>query len=80
MDFGNVRACLGNQVSAEQIAQIRPILKKVGDKNGNFAFGVDILRITLRLHLKWKIFHKKIKKIREILLIFYTKVYIIYYI
>ncbi len=30
MDFGNVRACLGNQVSAEQIAQIRPILKKAG--------------------------------------------------
>ena len=25
MDFGNIRACLGNQVSAEQIAQIRPI-------------------------------------------------------
>ena len=34
MDFGNVRACLGNQVSAEQIAQIRPILKKLGDKTG----------------------------------------------
>ncbi len=26
--------CLGNQVSAEQIAQIRPILKKLGDKTG----------------------------------------------
>ena len=24
----------GNQVSAEQIAQIRPILKKLGDKTG----------------------------------------------
>mgnify|MGYP002563504565 CR=1 FL=1 len=34
MDFGNIRACLGNQVSAEQIAQIRPILKKLGDKTG----------------------------------------------
>ena len=34
MDFGNVRACLGNQVSAEQIAQISPILKKLGDKTG----------------------------------------------
>ena len=31
---GNIRACLGNQVSAEQIAQIRPILKKLGDKTG----------------------------------------------
>lgn len=34
MSFGNVNACLGNQVSAEQIAQIRPILKKLGDKKG----------------------------------------------
>lgn len=32
--FGNVRACLGNQVSTEQVAQIRPILKKLGDKAG----------------------------------------------
>lgn len=79
MDFGNVRACLGNQVSAEQIAQIRPILKSWEIKR-EFCIWSRILRITLRLHLKWKIFHKKIKKIREILLIFYTKVYIIYYI
>lgn len=34
MELGNVSACLGNQVSAEQIAQIKPILKKLGDKAG----------------------------------------------
>ena len=34
MEFGNVSACLGNQVSDEQIAQIKPILKKLGDKAG----------------------------------------------
>lgn len=34
MKFGNVSACLGNQVSGEQIAQIKPILKKLGDKEG----------------------------------------------
>ena len=34
MKFGNVSACLGSQVSGEQIAQIKPILKKLGDKEG----------------------------------------------
>lgn len=34
MSFGNVNACLGNQVSSEQIAQIKPILKKLGEKKG----------------------------------------------
>ena len=34
MQFGNINVCLGNQVSEEQIAQIRPILKKLGDKAG----------------------------------------------
>lgn len=34
MDFGKISACLGNQVSAEQVAQIKPILKKLGDKEG----------------------------------------------
>jgi cell division protein FtsQ len=32
--YGNVSACLGSQVSGEQIAQIKPILKKLGDKEG----------------------------------------------
>ena len=34
MEFGNVSVCLGNQVSAEQIAQIKPILKKLDGKSG----------------------------------------------
>lgn len=34
MEFGNVSVCLGNQVSEEQIVQIKPILKKLGDKAG----------------------------------------------
>ena len=34
MYFGKISACLGNQVSAEQVAQIKPILKKLGDKSG----------------------------------------------
>ena len=29
MKFGNVSACLGSQVSGEQIAQIKPILKSL---------------------------------------------------
>lgn len=34
MEIGNVSVCLGNRVSDEQIAQIKPILKKLGDKAG----------------------------------------------
>ena len=42
MKFGNVSACLGSQVSGEQIAQIKPILKSLVIKR-NPAFG-DLFR------------------------------------
>lgn len=34
LDIGNIRVCLGKSVSAEQIAQIPPILNKLGDRAG----------------------------------------------
>lgn len=35
LDIGSIRVCLGKNVSAEQIAQIPPILEKLGDRAGN---------------------------------------------
>lgn len=34
LDIGSIRVCLGKSVSAEQIAQIPPILNKLGDRAG----------------------------------------------
>ena len=73
MKFGNVSACLGSQVSGEQIAQIKPILKKLGDKEGILHLETySENNTTIYFEMK-EISQENYEKLREILLIFYTK-------